>query len=134
MKSLEHVRLVLFFTRGASLTTWQQAGILDRELLPYRRLARDVGAVTILSYGGEQDRLFEQQASPVGVLVNRWGLPATLYSVVAPLLCAKQLRAATVFKTTQLNGAWTAAAASLGQTRGTSFLMASRAASFAARV
>ncbi|MEJ2750694.1 MAG: glycosyltransferase family 4 protein, partial [Anaerolineae bacterium] len=48
------------------------------------------------------------QLPGIKLLYNHWGLSPNLYSLFAPLLHRRALRQATVFKTNQLDGAWTA--------------------------
>lgn len=102
--SLPH--LVVFFTRGMSLDGWHRAGILDRELTLYRELIDDLSALTFVTYGDAADARWVHDLPRVDVLPNRWGLPANLYSVLAPCLHWRRLRKASVFRTNQINGAW----------------------------
>ena len=102
------IRLVLCFTRGMSLQAWEQAGILDREVALYRVLQGRVDDIAFLSYGGRDERRFNTTLAPIRVLPNTWRLGSNLYSVLAPLFHAHAMRRATIVKTNQLNGAWTA--------------------------
>ena len=104
-------RLLVFFTRGMSLKMWQQAGLLERELALYRAMRPRLSGLAFLTYGGMEERLFDGRLDGIRLLPNRWRLRSNLYSVVAPLLHARAMRQATVFKTNQLNGAWSAAIA-----------------------
>ena len=99
-------RLVLFFTRGMSLEGWERAGMLGRELALYQALRSHMEDVAFLTYGPEQTA--QGIVGPIAILPNRWRIHSTLYSVIAPLLYARTLWRATIFKTNQLNGAWTA--------------------------
>jgi len=108
---LSRQRVVVFFTRGMSLQAWRDGGMLERELAAYRRLAEVCERLTFVSYGDAGELEFAPQLGRIAVLPNRWRLNATLYSVVAPLLHARALRHATVFRTHQLNGAWCGALA-----------------------
>jgi glycosyltransferase involved in cell wall biosynthesis len=105
--------LAVFFTRGMSLEGWHRAGILQRELALYRRLNDDLGALTFVTYGNDNDERWAETMPGLSVLPNRWRLPSNLYSVLAPLLHWRHLRHVTIFKTNQLNGAWTGAIAKL---------------------
>ena len=102
------MRLVVFFSRGMSLAGWQRAGILDRELALYRELLPHLEHLAFVTYGGAEDVELGRQIPGVGVLPNLRGLPPNLYSVISPWLHRGVLRQATVFKTQQLNGAWSA--------------------------
>jgi glycosyltransferase involved in cell wall biosynthesis len=100
--------LVLFFTYRVSLATWAARGLLDREVELYRRLQPAVGPVTFVTYGGTDDRALGAPLAGIRVLPNRWGLPAWLMSLLAPLLYRRELGEAAVLKTNQASGAWTA--------------------------
>ncbi len=100
--------LVLFFTYRVSLATWAARGLLDREVELYRRLRPAVGPVTFVTYGGPGDGGTDAALADIRVLPNRWGLPAALMSLLAPLLYRRELGAAAVLKTNQASGAWTA--------------------------
>ena len=100
--------LALFFTRGMALAGWDSAGMLDRELSLYRALARRGVRVTLVTYGGRDEARRLGAAEGIRVLSNRWGLPQAAYAHLLPLLHARGLRRADVFKTNQTNGAETA--------------------------
>lgn len=103
--------LVVFFTRGMSLEGWHRAGILERELALYRGLSRDVDRLAFVTYGGPDDGRYVSDMPRLDVLSNPWRLPMNLYSVLAPLVHRRYLRAASVFRTNQINGAWSAVVA-----------------------
>lgn len=100
--------LVLFFTYRVSLATWAARGLLDREVELYRRLLPALGPVTFVTYGGPGDARFAEPLAGIRVLPNRWGLPAPLLSLLAPLLYRREIGEAAVLKTNQASGAWTA--------------------------
>jgi glycosyltransferase involved in cell wall biosynthesis len=100
--------LVLFFTYRVSLATWAARGLLDREVELYRRLLPALGPVTFVTYGGPDDRGLGAPLAGIRVLPNRWGLPAPLMSLLAPLLYRREIGEAAVLKTNQASGAWTA--------------------------
>ena len=92
------IKLVVFFSRGMSLDGWRQAGILEREMALYRALRPHLEHLAFVTYGGADDLRLLGQASGVEVLVNRWSLPANLYSVLAPYLHRRTLSRATVLR------------------------------------
>ncbi|MES1255772.1 MAG: hypothetical protein ABUS56_09195, partial [Acidobacteriota bacterium] len=47
--------LAVFFSRGMSLEGWRRAGILEREMALYMELARVIGSVMFVTYGGAAD-------------------------------------------------------------------------------
>ncbi len=111
-----------FFTSfGGSLNRWEDDGILDREiLLPASFLRMGVfDRVSIFSYSRHDEELLEQMAqqnpvfSRISVLAPPRWLPANaagklIYSVFGPLMHRKALKAATVLKTNQISGSWSA--------------------------
>jgi glycosyltransferase involved in cell wall biosynthesis len=105
MQPHEPLRLALFFTRNVSLRTWQEGGMLERELALYRRL-RDSGVeTTLITYGGAGDPALAGRTPGLEVLCNERGLPAPLYERLLPLLHARALRRCQLFKTNQTDGA-----------------------------
>lgn len=112
--------LALFFTRGVSLQEWLRRGMFDREKLLYEEHLRQghVRRVIWLTYG-TGDAAIAARLHAEGRLhpsVHVVDMPRPFaskaggiaYSLVAPLLRGKQLRAATVIKTNQMDGAWAA--------------------------
>ena len=95
--------LVLFFTRGMSLTTWDERGILERETAVYRRLAPRVEGVTFLTYGAG-DRHFPDRLDGIDVVPKPAVLPDRAYGALLPALRASVLRRAGVLKTNQVYG------------------------------
>lgn len=99
------MNLVLFFTKGVSLQTWDQVGMFDREVALYRRL-HDCGiSVTFVTYGNRKDLKYSGRIPEIQILCNRWSLPPWLYGRMIPWLHASHLKNADIFKTNQMNGA-----------------------------
>jgi glycosyltransferase involved in cell wall biosynthesis len=101
------MRLVVLFSRGMSLHGWRAAGLLDRELALYRAMRPYLEHLAFVTYGDAGEAALAAQVPGVDVLSNRWRLPSNVYSILAPVLHRRVLRQATVFRTNQLNGAWT---------------------------
>ena len=99
--------LVLFMTYGMSLKKWKEAGILERELKPYRELKKHLNSISIVTYGDG----FEPYIDGINVLYNNTALPDFLYSIFAPWIHRRILREADYFKTNQIPGSWSAAIA-----------------------
>jgi glycosyltransferase involved in cell wall biosynthesis len=99
---------VLFLTRAVPLRLWDRLGTLERETALYRRLLPHLGSVSLLTCGGPSEQAYEERLGGIRILPNRWGLGANAFSLLAPFLYRRELRAATVYKTNQLDGAWTA--------------------------
>jgi glycosyltransferase involved in cell wall biosynthesis len=105
---MNDVHLVLFLTRATPLATWHQVGILEREAALYRQLRPLVGSIRVVTSGGPEELRYRYALGDVEILYNRHGLPPNAYSLLAPLLHRRALQAGTLYKTNQLDGAWTA--------------------------
>jgi len=108
MVKAEIIHLVLFLTRAVPLRRWDELGTLDREVALYRRLLPHLGSISVLTCGGPAEQAYADRLGGIRILPNRWGLGANTFSLLAPFLYRRELRAATVYKTNQLDGAWTA--------------------------
>jgi glycosyltransferase involved in cell wall biosynthesis len=106
--SLTDIHLVLFLSRATPLARWERMGIYSRETSLYKILARHLGKLSILTSGGAEELKFQPDLENIEILYNRWGLSPNLYSLLAPVLHRLALNRATVFKTNQMDGAWTA--------------------------
>ncbi len=100
-------RVVLFLSRNTPLARWQKLGLLARETALYRRLSQQV-AFALVTSGGAEEQTYAADLGEIAVLVNRWGVSPNAYSLLAPWLHRAALRQADLFKTNQLDGAWTA--------------------------
>lgn len=104
-KSLRQTYLILFFTHGVSLKTWDDVGMFDREVALYRRL-QDCGVrVSFVTYGDAGDLRYTNRIPDIEIHCNRWGLPPRWYARLLPLLHSRHLWRADVYKTNQTNGA-----------------------------
>jgi glycosyltransferase involved in cell wall biosynthesis len=113
-------RLVLFFDLYCSFTKYDGEGLLLRDLLLYEKLIEqgDFDEVMIFTYDDrDRAKLAELQqdgriSQAISVLTPppalRSGLAAVLYSIIGPIRHRSELAEATVFKTHQVSGAWTA--------------------------
>ena len=98
------MHLVLFMTRGMSLTAWQENGSLERELALYAELAKHGCKTAIISWGDRRDKAIAARYPWLAVYVNRWHLPQQRYEKLMPLLHAWPLIQADVIKSNQING------------------------------
>lgn len=99
------MRLGVFLTLGGSLASWENAGILSRELAIYKRLAGKGVEVVLISYGrGDENRKLDSDGSLV-VVANSFRLPHRLYQWALPVLHSRVLRQCDLYKTNQMNGA-----------------------------
>lgn len=99
------MKLVLFSTYGSSLKTWDDAGILERELALYQAHAENSIEVHIITYGDKSDQEFARDYDFITIHCNKWGLHPRLYAVLLPYLHHKVLKEADLYKTNQLFGA-----------------------------
>lgn len=106
--SYKNIHLVFFLSRATPLSRWHKMGILERETAIYKRLASHLGKVSIVTSGGEEELAYQEQLGQIEILYNRWGLSPNLYGLLAPFLHWSALRQASVYKTNQLDGSWTA--------------------------
>lgn len=107
-------KLTLFFSHGTTLKDWDKRGLFDRETAYYRELSRLVGDILFVTYDKRGPELDERLArlAPIKAIFNRWPIPYQAFSFLGPLLHFRTLAGSRIFKTNQLNGAWTGAIAS----------------------
>ena len=106
--NLDQIHLVLFLSRSTSLDRWNKMGVFERELKFYKELSQELGKISLVTSGGKEDLIYQKQLGDISLLYNRWGFSPNLYSLLAPILHWSALRAASIYKTNQLDGAWTA--------------------------
>ena len=100
-----NAHLVLFFTRGVSLRTWDQMGMFEREVAIYRRLQERGVQVSFVTYGDAIDLRYADRIPGICILCNRWGLSPKRYERWLPFLHGRHLWRAGIYKTNQTNGA-----------------------------
>ncbi len=105
------LKLVLFFTRGVSLRTWHEAGMLSREVAIYERLAEHGVRTTFVTYGDESDGEAAERIPRIRVCHRRAGDPPPSPDNLIPWVPDDTLAAADSFKTNQTRGADVALAA-----------------------
>jgi glycosyltransferase involved in cell wall biosynthesis len=105
MPVLKSTRLVLFFTHGMSLRTWDRIGMFEREVALYRELKKRLERVSFITYGNSDDLSYAERIPGIEILCNSWNLPLRIYSKLIPLLHRVTLRKADIYKTNQTNGA-----------------------------
>lgn len=99
------MNLVVFFTHGVSLQTWDHVGMFDREVALYRRLLEKGYNISFVTYGGASEFEYKSRIPDINILCNKWHLPPMVYKRMIPYLHASTLRKADIFKTNQTNGA-----------------------------
>ena len=99
------ISLVLFFSRGVSLRTWDSDGMLEREVAVYRRLQSNGMTVSFVTYGDASDQEYACRLPGIRILSNSWGLPLKIYERALIVMHGRRLLNAHVYKTNQTNGA-----------------------------
>ena len=107
------IHLVLFLSRATPLQRWDKMGILEREIAIYKELSQRLGKISIVSSGDSRELAYQEMLGNIQVLYNRWRLSPNAYSIFAPLLHWSSLHNATIYKTNQPDGAWTAVIAGI---------------------
>ncbi|OSM00061.1 glycosyltransferase family 4 protein [Magnetofaba australis] len=102
---LSSVHLTLLFTRGVSLTQWEEGGMLERELALYRALRPNLGRITLITHGHGEDARFKRLLPEFDIVYNRWRLPTWRYAQFLNGLWRPWRRGKTIFKSNQTNGA-----------------------------
>jgi glycosyltransferase involved in cell wall biosynthesis len=101
--------MAVFFSLGYSLQTWYDAGIIEREVAPYNRMAEFLHSVCFFTYGGQRDLEYQDKlAANVRVVPQGLRLPPALYALAMPFSQRAILREVDVLKTLQISGAWAA--------------------------
>ncbi|MBN2288682.1 MAG: glycosyltransferase family 4 protein, partial [Candidatus Glassbacteria bacterium] len=104
-KALSGLTLTFFCTAGTGLKTWAESGSLERELELYRRLARNLKRVNLVSYGGAEDIPPARKFPELKVLPARWYPRQYLTASYLALRYCPQLLATDILKTNQIRGA-----------------------------
>lgn len=99
------MRIVLFFTGGISLKTWDKIGMLDREVALYQKLHQYGVQTSFVTYGDSGDLEYACRIPDIKVCCNRWNLPNKMYEFFLPLLHTAVIRRADIVKTNQMRGA-----------------------------
>jgi len=100
------MKLVLFFSRGISLDIWETSGLLDRELMTYKKMLNHIEEVSFITYDKDSKPELIRKAGGIKVLGNRTILPVDLFSILCPILFRSRIRDADIYKTNQINGWW----------------------------
>ena len=107
------MHIVLYFTKGLSLKTWDQIGMLSREVALYQRL-QDLGnKITFITYGNSEELAYSQYLQGIEICCNRFNLPGFLYKKLITRLHRPTLEKCDLIKTNQTDGAEIALKAAL---------------------
>lgn len=115
--------LALFFSFRISLKDWHDLGILEREVKLYNKLSKYFYKIYFLTYGGEDDKKYNSYLSPNIEVVpmpfirkggrKQFRPVMLIYSILMPFINWKILKNASILKTNQIPGCWTAVMAKM---------------------
>jgi glycosyltransferase involved in cell wall biosynthesis len=98
-------KLVLYFTHGVSLKTWEDAGMLEREVSLYRLLRPHLQGVAFVTYGDEADSRIRAELPGIRVIYNRWRMPKQWYVRLVSWFLPWVPNGAVIVKSNQVQGA-----------------------------
>ena len=110
------MRVLVLFTYGYSLKSWNESGTLERELSIYKQLNSEKNvSFTFLTYGNESDENFNLSRYGIDVVPiyknikkSRYKLTNYFQSFLVPFYFKKKLKNIDIIKQNQLLGSWTA--------------------------
>jgi glycosyltransferase involved in cell wall biosynthesis len=109
------IRLTVFFTFGVSLKDWAESGLLQREVILYKKLQERGVIVKFITYGDETDRQWQNlldgiELHPVYERMHRPRIKVVslLSSLIIPWMFRYELKQSDVYKTNQIWGGWVA--------------------------
>lgn len=75
----EPLKLTVFAGHETTLRSWDEAGLLEREMKPYHRLQSRGVDISLVTYGGAEELQYSKRMPGIRILCNRFGLPAPTY-------------------------------------------------------
>ena len=99
------IKLILYFTAGVSLKTWDEAGMFEREVALYRLLQPCLQGLTFVTYGNGTESRFLPKLDGIKIICNRWRLPKHWYERLVTWLLPRVWKGAVVVKSNQVYGA-----------------------------
>lgn len=106
------MNVLLLFTYGNSLETWENAGILSREIALYQELVNKSVNMKFLTFGTQNDLKFSKKIPkieiiPVLDLIKSRLMILTIFkSLLLPLKLKTIFQKIDIIKTNQVNGSW----------------------------
>jgi glycosyltransferase involved in cell wall biosynthesis len=107
------MNLILIFDYGLSLRVWDETGLIDREILLYKRLLDKGVQVVFITYGDEEDYAYQKKLGDIQIVpfyayANRPDSRTIrfLHSFLLPFILRKKIKRADILKTNQMWGAW----------------------------
>ena len=98
-------KLILFFTAGVGLDTWESVGNLERELALYREISSQLGGIKFVSYGDKKEASLSDKLEGIKILNTTWRSKSWKTAFFLLWKHYSQLADANVFKTNQIPGA-----------------------------
>ena len=105
MTTLSSIELSLFFTQDVSLATWDEVGMLDREVALYRALQSHLKTIEFVTYGDSTDARFAERLNGIQLTFNRLGLPEKWYTRWLQWLAPLSDKEPSIYKSNQMLGA-----------------------------
>ena len=88
-----------------SLKTWDEVGMLEREVALYKALQPYLGEVSFITYGDRNDLKYKETLKGIQILCNRWGFPNRFYCWLLMNFYPLFWKKATIVKSNQIQGA-----------------------------
>lgn len=107
-KKLQDKNLALFFTAGISMETWNEKGMINREIALYNEMAQYFNEIYFFSYGNKNDLNYSSLLQDNIHIIPRRVKNPFIYSFLIPFLNWKHLKKTDVLKTNQIMGSWAA--------------------------
>lgn len=87
------------------MKTWDDIGLLDREVALYRALRSHLRSISFVTYGDARDLVYAKRLDGIRVVCNRWKLPKCFYTRLISHLYPMSWRGEVVFRSNQVRGA-----------------------------
>jgi len=112
---MSNVNMLLVFTFGVSLKRWKDIGSLDREIRPYIWLSQNGYNITLLTYGGIEDKEYLPKNSGITVISvftfykkSKFSFINLIKSLAIPFYMKAYDVSYDLIKTNQVWGGWVA--------------------------
>lgn len=108
-------KILVTFTFGISLRTWRDQGLLDRELLIYKKMIKEGYKIGFLTYGDNTDLGLKKHVNEIEVYPiysylkkPKGKILQFFHSFFIPFKLASIFKEYDIYKTNQMLGAWVA--------------------------
>lgn len=106
------MHIIVFFTYGISLNDWSESGLIDREVLIYKRLIEKYKCnITFITYGDDKDYSFKELLHPIKIIPIQTLLRRKINlinSIFIPFKIKEIIKSADILKSNQFMGSWVA--------------------------